>query len=219
VTVANHGGEALDALAREPFDLVLMDVQMPEVDGFEATRSIREREAGTGTRTKVVAMTAHAMKGDRELCLAAGMDDYVSKPVQKGELARVLAWAAGANPAAPEADLPPALDRRAALKQLGGDEELFAEIAGLFVAGAPGLFDAIRAGVEAGDATAVKRAAHTLKGSSGCVGGLQVSAAAARLEALGTAGDLTDAAASVETLSSELDRLLSALAAAEGVAV
>jgi two-component system sensor histidine kinase/response regulator len=217
VTVANHGGEALDALAREPFDLVLMDVQMPEVDGFEATRSIREREAGTGRRTKIVAMTAHAMKGDRELCLAAGMDDYVSKPVQKGELARVLAWATGV--AAPDAELPPALDRRAALKQLGGDEELFAEIAGLFAADAPGLLDAVRAGVDAGDAGAVKRAAHTLKGSSGCVGGTHVAAAAARLEALGTAGDLTDAAASVETLSSELTRLLGALAAAEGVAV
>ncbi len=220
VTVANHGGEALEALAAVPFDLVLMDVQMPEVDGFEATRSIREREAGTGRRTKIVAMTAHAMKGDRELCLAAGMDDYVSKPVQKGELARVLAWAAGAAAtAAPGADLPPALDRRTALKQLGGDEELFAEIAGLFVADAPGLLDAIRAGVEAGDADAVKRAAHTLKGSSGCVGGTHVAAAAARLEALGAAADLSDAAAPVETLSSELTRLLGALAAAEGAAV
>jgi len=216
VTVANHGGEALDALARAPFDLVLMDVQMPEMDGFEATRAIRERESGGGRRTKIVAMTAHAMKGDRELCLAAGMDDYVSKPVQKGELARVLAWAVGGT-ADPEAALPPALDRRAALKQLGGDEELFAEIAVLYAADAPGLLDTIRTGVETGDAGAVKRAAHTLKGSSGCVGGTHVAAAAARLEALGAAGDLSDAASSVETLSSELTRLMSALAAAEGV--
>ncbi|HYH64816.1 MAG TPA: PAS domain S-box protein [Urbifossiella sp.] len=212
VTVSNHGGEALDALAREPFDLVLMDVQMPEMDGFEATRAIRDREAGTGRRTKIVAMTAHAMKGDRELCLAAGMDDYMSKPVQKGELARVLAWAVGGTVSV----APPALDRRAALKQLGGDEELFAEIAVLYVADAPGLMDSIRDGVAAGDALTVKRAAHTLKGSSGCVGGTHVAAAAARLEALGAAGDLSDAASSVETLSSELARLLSALAA-EGV--
>ncbi|MBN9518041.1 PAS domain S-box protein [bacterium] len=214
VTVANHGGEALAALDRGAFDLVLMDVQMPEVDGFEATKAIREREAGTGRHTRVVAMTAHAMKGDRELCLAAGMDDYVSKPIQKGELARVLAWAADR----------PALDRRGAVRQLGGDEELFAEIAALFLDDAPKVLVTLRDALAAGDAKVVQRAAHTLKGSAGCIGGALVAAAAAKAEAMGAAGRLDDAPAAVEAVAAELERLLSALAAeltpaAEGVHV
>ncbi|HEX4612823.1 MAG TPA: PAS domain S-box protein [Urbifossiella sp.] len=216
VTVANHGGEALAALARGPFDLVLMDVQMPEVDGFEATRAIRENEAGTTRRTKVVAMTAHAMKGDRELCLAAGMDDYVSKPVQRGELARVLAWAAGAPAAAaqtPAPALPPPVDRAAAVRNLGGDEELYAEVAGLFVVESPRLLAAVRAGIAAGDAKTVQRSAHTLKGSAGCVGGTQVAAAALPLETMAAGGHLAAAPAAAETLALELDRLLAALAA------
>jgi two-component system sensor histidine kinase/response regulator len=94
VTVAKDGTQALVAYDHEAFDLILMDVQMPEMDGFEATRLIREREVTSGRHTPVVAMTAHAMKGDRERCLAGGMDDYVSKPVQRPELMRVLTWAA-----------------------------------------------------------------------------------------------------------------------------
>ena len=135
VTVTGDGRQTLAALDAARFDVVLMDVQMPEMDGFEATRLIREREAGTGHRQPVVAMTAHAMKGDRERCLAAGMDDYVSKPVQRAELLRVLEWAAGLAPVAVSALTPPpralvlapALDRASAVERLGGDEGLFAK--------------------------------------------------------------------------------------------
>jgi len=90
VHIANNGQEALDALERGPFDVVFMDVQMPVMGGFEATRRMRERERTTGDRTPIIAMTAHAMKGDRERCLDAGMDDYVSKPVRLQDLRLVL---------------------------------------------------------------------------------------------------------------------------------
>src|SRR5262249_38986823 len=91
VTVVNNGKEALDALSREHFDLILMDVQMPEMDGFETTFAIRADESWYGRRMPIVAMTAHAMEGDRERCLEAGMDDYITKPLQAADLMRVVA--------------------------------------------------------------------------------------------------------------------------------
>jgi PAS domain S-box-containing protein len=228
VTVANHGAEAVAHWERRPFDLVLMDVQMPEMDGFEATAAIRERELGAARRTPIVAMTAHAMKGDRERCIANGMDDYTSKPVQRADLLRVLAWAADLLPpddVAPAADVtpppakaldldgPPPLDRAAAVAELGDDEELFAELAGLFRADAGKLLGEVRRGIAAGDAGTVRRAAHGLKGSAGCVGGRPASAAAHRLEQLAAAGDLAGAGDAVAALETEIDRLTAALAA------
>ncbi len=106
VTVANNGHEALAALDKEPFDLVLMDVQMPEMDGYQATAVIRERESRSGGHLPIIAMTAHAMKGDREECLAAGMDGYVAKPIRRAELQKVIREILGAN--ATEDSAPPA---------------------------------------------------------------------------------------------------------------
>jgi two-component system, sensor histidine kinase and response regulator len=224
VTVTGDGAQAVAALSREPFDIVLMDVQMPEMDGFEATAVIRQREAGSDRQTPIVAMTAHAMKGDRERCLAAGMDDYVSKPIQRSELVRVLNWAAGtAAPAVempppvdattpPPCDLPLAFDRAVGLERLGGDEELFAEVVGVFLGDAPKLMAELRRAVTAGDAPAVQRAAHGLKGAAGYVGGAPTAVAAAELEKVGASGDLADAPQTLDRLTTEVDRLTAALA-------
>jgi|GEM_PF-386869 len=215
VTVANDGAQALAAYDREAFDLILMDVQMPEVDGFEATRLIREREAASGRHTPLVAMTAHAMKGDRERCLEAGMDDYVSKPVQRAELMRVLAWAAGGR-TLPTAEAEPAvespIDREEALERLGGDEELFAEVAGVFLADAPRLLNEIRAAIAAGDADGVHRAAHGLKGTAGYVGGKPAADAAQALESAAAAGELAETPHAFEKLATEVNRLAKVLA-------
>ncbi len=236
VTVANHGGEALAAMVAKRFDVVLMDVQMPEVDGFEATRRIREIEAGTGRRTPVVAMTAHAMAGDRDRCLAGGMDDYLTKPVQREELFRVLSWiesldwkaeVAETSPPLAQAmvetptprraeriGLPLSFDRAEALERLGGDEELFAEVAGLFRTDGPKLLREIRSAVAVGDAACLKRSAHGLKGAAGYVGGIDAAAAARRLESLATEGDLGGASEAFDKLEAEVHRLVADLACA-----
>jgi two-component system, sensor histidine kinase and response regulator len=217
ITVAGDGRLALKALDEAAFDLVLMDVQMPEMDGFEATRAIREREAGSGTWTPIVAMTAHAMKGDRERCLAAGMDDYVSKPVERTELLRVLAWAAdrpvGAQDAADSIAIEgsPALDRYSALQRLGGDEELFADVSGVFLQDSPRMMTELRRGVAAGDVPLVQRTAHSLKSAAGYVGGQPAMDAAEYLEGLAATGNFADAPRALEALTREIDRLTDAL--------
>jgi CheY-like chemotaxis protein/HPt (histidine-containing phosphotransfer) domain-containing protein len=217
VTLANHGGEALAALDRGEFDIILMDVQMPEMDGFEATRHIREREAGTGRRIPIVAMTAHAMKGDRERCLAAGMDEYISKPVQRLELERILAWAAGNGTRTPmpaaalKLEEPPAFDRAAAVERLGGDEALFAEVAGVFVSDSPQQLEQVRRAVAEGTAAELRRTAHGLKGAAAYVGGTAVATAAHKLEQMGAVGELAGAAEALQTLEREVNRLTAAL--------
>jgi len=219
VAVANHGGEAIAAMDREQFDLVFMDVQMPEVDGFEATRVIREKEALVGRHTPIVAMTAHAMKGDRERCLAAGLDEYLSKPVQRDELLHILAWVANNQEiiAAPkeeneaQQESNPALDRATAIERLGGDEDLFAELAGLFRVEGVRMMQEIRQSISAGDPAAIQRTAHGLKGAAGYLGGNRVAEAAHKLELIGASRDLAAAPEVLLQLEEEIDRLLSAL--------
>jgi PAS domain S-box-containing protein len=208
VAVAN-GREALDALARESFDLVLMDVQMPEMDGLEATRAIRAEEETTGRHVPIVAMTAHAMKGDRERCLEAGMDDYLSKPVQKAELLRVIQSAtADARPSAEPATQGHAqeeiFDLRGALERTDGDEQFLKELIDLFLADTPGRMDEIRHAIEAGDARRVQCAAHSLKGAAGCIGGCRAAAAAFQVEQIGTKGELSQATRACADLEKEL---------------
>jgi CheY-like chemotaxis protein len=217
VVVAANGKEALAALGRERFDLVLMDLEMPEMGGFEATAAFRAREAEAGGHVPVIALTAHAMKGDRERCLAAGMDGYVTKPILARELfAAIDGVLAGAAPEArpPRAGPPAAevFDLAEALKHVGDDVGLLRDLAGMFEAEGPRMLAQVRAAAEAGDAAKLKRAAHTLKGAVGTFGAHAAFEAALRLEVMGGDGDLTGAAEAAEALGRELARLHRALA-------
>jgi CheY-like chemotaxis protein len=228
VRVAGNGHEALAALEQQSFDAVLMDVQMPELDGLEATAAVRAQERNTGRHVPIVAMTARAMKGDREDCLAAGMDSYVSKPLQAGELFDALERLAASHPAAasemesrtpsgpPPADLAPVgspadFDKAEALQQAAGDEELFRELRAAFLEESPTLLAQIQEAIVQADARRLERAAHTLKGAAGAVAGLAVAGAAQRLESLGRTGDLAGAAALSAGLDEALRRLRAAL--------
>ncbi|MEW5981158.1 MAG: two-component regulator propeller domain-containing protein [Acidobacteriota bacterium] len=217
VTVANNGLEAVSLIDGREFDVVLMDVQMPELNGFEATSAIRDREQGTGRHLPIIAVTAHAMKGDRERCLAAGMDGYVAKPIAPAELRSVLAQYGGHDAAAAEGFVTPAvredsaIDREAALARAGGDMALLRELAVLFRDVGPGLAAEIRQAIERQDADAVRSAAHTLKGAVGNFGARRVSDAAASLEALGARRSLAGASDLWAVLDRELGHLMEAL--------
>jgi CheY-like chemotaxis protein/HPt (histidine-containing phosphotransfer) domain-containing protein len=216
VTVAGTGREALAALERESFDAVLMDVQMPEMGGLEAAGLIRQREQGTGRHVPLIAMTAHAMKGDRERCLAAGMDDYVGKPVRAQELYEALARsvAAGGAPSSPSAvHRPPStvLDEADVLDRVGGDRELLREVVGMFLETSPGSLTELREAVVRRDAAGVHRLAHAFKGMVGHFGAGAAVEAAQRLEDLGRAQDLGRAEEAYAALAGAVERLRPAL--------
>jgi len=196
VTVVNNGREALAAL--EPgataFDVVLMDVQMPELDGLAATAAIRAREQDTGGHVPIVAMTAHAMEGDRERCLAAGMDDYVTKPVEAARLVEAVESAKGS------------FDPRTAVARLHGDRALLQELLEMFFTECPGMVADIRRAVATSDAEALRRAAHALKGSVANFAAPRPVDAARRLEKMGIDGDLGSAGAALDDLEQALDR-------------
>jgi CheY-like chemotaxis protein/HPt (histidine-containing phosphotransfer) domain-containing protein/two-component sensor histidine kinase len=188
VDCAGNGREALSALAAAHYDLVFMDCQMPEMDGYQATGAIRAREDGTSAHLTVVAMTAHALKGDRERCLAAGMDDYLSKPLRPAELDAVLERWLGATPAGPAAAVPEAtaagaLVDEARMRVFRDDyPEIIEQLVELFADSTPPLLSELRAGSERGDGDAVRRAAHKLKGSCQNIGASWLATLATDIE-------------------------------------
>jgi CheY-like chemotaxis protein/HPt (histidine-containing phosphotransfer) domain-containing protein len=230
VEVAANGREALAALEREAFDLVLMDVQMPELDGLETTAVLREREqervavggdeAGAAAHLPIIALTAHTMHGDRERCLEAGMDGYVSKPIQPAELfAEIERLLPASEPAeeqsAPPATVGPVLDRDELSSRLDGDGELFRELVALFRESAPPLLAQMRAAASQGDGAALRQAAHTLKGSVGNFAARRAVSIAQQLEDMGENGDMSGAGNALAALDAELARVQSALDALE----
>jgi two-component system, sensor histidine kinase and response regulator len=223
LVVAENGDEALSLLTRSRFDLVLMDIQMPEMDGLTATMKIREKEKGTRLHMPIIAMTAHAMKGDRERCIEAGMDGYVSKPISSEELKEAIASALHRRGDAglvtsletKQEDAPPptqpsviAWDMGKTLEQLGGDEELFREVIEIFLDDVPKHMTSMRQAIEDGDGEAIERTAHTLKGELGYLGISEISRKAREMEAFGQKSDLLLAAGLYTTLEPELSEVL-----------
>jgi signal transduction histidine kinase/CheY-like chemotaxis protein/HPt (histidine-containing phosphotransfer) domain-containing protein len=210
VVLCEDGRAAVAAVEAERPDLVLMDVQMPEMDGFAATAAIREREMAQpgGRRLPIVALTAFAMKGDRERCMAAGMDDYLTKPIRRDQLAAVLARLAGEAPGPAEVvETSPALDEVAALAHAGDDRQLLGELLGIFLEDGPEHLQALRDAVAGSDPAALMRAAHTLSGSLQVLGATGAIALVGRLEALGREGRIEGAAALLARLEPELERV------------
>ncbi|MGE0827377.1 MAG: response regulator [Candidatus Binatia bacterium] len=217
VVVANSGGEALAALSRESFALVLMDVQMPEMDGFATTAVIRQQEQVTGAHVPIVALTAHAMTGDRERCLAAGMDAYLSKPLQTQELFAVIdsvipATTHGSQKFVQiERSSGSPFDQNAILARVEGDHELLKEIVGLFFEETPELLSIIRQSIVRNDGKALTQAAHSLKGVVSSFGAHTTRDAARRLEEVGHDEDWHRAEPACRELERELAQLTQAL--------
>jgi CheY-like chemotaxis protein len=217
--VASNGIEVLKALETAPYDLVLMDVHMPEMDGLEATRRIRDTKSAVRNHgIPVVAMTASAMVGDREMCLDAGMNDYIVKPINRSELVRVLeGWGsplAAEKVCAPEVEATQTakvFDRSALLERVGGDSEICAEILKTFLADVPERIQEMEDALARGDNETLKRGGHTIKGSAGNVGAPMLQEAAGRLEAAVAAGELGSAREMLDVIAAEFEKFKKAV--------
>jgi two-component system sensor histidine kinase/response regulator len=212
VSLAENGEEALKAMKRVSFDLVFMDVQMPLLDGLEATKALRQWERTAERHLPVIAMTAYAMKGDEEKCLEAGMDGYIPKPISAQRLYDVIeemidqSGKMGEKPVDSKAK-PGGLDKQVILDRVGGDGELLKEIIDLFLTDYPVLVSKIKEALQQGDPRLLEKAAHTLKGSVGNFGAQSAVQAALNLENMGRTGQMAEAPQYLVTLEEDLRRL------------
>ena len=235
VEIAKNGQLAVEMHQEAPYDLVLMDIHMPVMDGFEATAAIRSIEQRTGDHIPIIALTANAMKGDREKCLAAGMDGYLAKPIRAQDLYRVVeqsGTAAGLSEAekkqalssstatvnvqledqpAPKAvdasGEEPIIDPAVAMQHVEGNEDLIKEMVGIFFEESTDMISRIESGIESGDINVVERSAHTLKSSSAMFGAKRARTAAFKLELSGKSGDISEATELFDRLKQEIESL------------
>ena len=209
VTLAGNGREAVELVRNSEFDLVLMDVQMPEMDGLEATRIIREMEAAKPRRLPIIAVTAHAMTGDRERCLDAGMDDYVSKPIDPVRLeAAIERWTG---------ELPD-FEHARALELVEGDRGAFRSVARLFLEQTPQEMAAIRRALNDGDALGLERSASTMEDAAQTLAMPRLRDVAHRIAIHSRRGELEQAAALVVELDEAIGRGTDAVRDAVSVA-
>jgi CheY-like chemotaxis protein len=233
VETAANGVEALHRHADGEYAVIFMDCQMPEMDGFEATAEIRKREANSGLRTPIVALTASAIEGDRERCLAAGMDDYIPKPFTADQMRLALvAWLkpASANAGSGKHDYLSVVEKAAlptpaiepideavlanlAQLQREGRPDIVNRVITLFLESAPALLKDLQEGAENGDAARLGRASHALKSCAANVGAAAFSARCDELEALARAGQVPDAPGRVRGIVEDYRRAEAALAA------
>jgi two-component system, sensor histidine kinase and response regulator len=214
VFLATNGKEALAASKTTPFDLILMDVQMPEMDGLEATRELRRRELITGKHCPIVAMTALAMKGDRERCLEAGMDDYLSKPIRPKELDAVLDSYVSMKSAAPAptaTNIASAVNIEELMERLGDDRELLAELTEIFREDYPKQMQLAYDALADNDAAAVRRIGHALKGALANLGATNASKLALSVECMGKSGDLSTLEPALSELQHSMSKIVGRL--------
>jgi CheY-like chemotaxis protein len=216
VTVASNGELALAALEKARFDLVLMDVQMPEMDGLEATAILRKREQVSGGHQAVVAMTALVMKGDRERCIAAGMDGYLSKPISPQELDDVLdQYLALDRPVtlageASQIQEDP-IRSKDLLERIDGDRVLLSELLVLLREDSTEQISTAHSAILRGDTTTLRRVGHALKGALANLAAPTAASIAGELESMGTDGEIAEAAITLARLEEELARVIASL--------
>jgi CheY-like chemotaxis protein/HPt (histidine-containing phosphotransfer) domain-containing protein len=214
--LAKNGKEAVEQIAEHQFDLVLMDVQMPEMDGLTATQHIRASEEFSGRHQPIIAMTARAMRGDREVCLAAGMDGYISKPIAREEIEAAIqqhtgqvhpdsAWSETAAPAPPSG-----WDAHKFLEKIGGDESLLQEVTTILLEETPKLLARLRKAVETADAETLETTAHSLKGELSYLG-CSAAEKARELEKMGRERKLDQATEALAAFEKEVRSLMTAL--------
>ena len=214
VTVAQHGGEALALLDRDTFDVVLMDLQMPVMSGIDATIAVRARERASGGHVRIVAMTAHAMSGDRERCLNAGMDGYLSKQIDPQMLFAVVEQEAdggdapaGASPSAG----PATFDEGALLNRVSGDAELMTDVIRVFLDDCPARLAAIKDAVTSRNPEELRAAAHALKGAAGNLSAIGLFDAAQVLERIGAESRMEAAEGAWRRLAVEASHVIDVL--------